>query len=498
VRDHVRQLSAGVAIYGAGDAAISVVNFLLLPAYIRFLTRDDYGALLILISIETFAKIINRWGLDGAFMRYFLDRDEGRPQQQLASTILLFMLGLDGALLFAALSFARPITAHLFADLRYLPALRLMLVNTFLVAFTFVPFHVMRLKQQARPYSALTFTRSAGTTILRLVFVMAAGLGVTGLYLADLIVTVVILLLLWRWFRPLVRPLFSVSELRQALRFGLPRLPHGLAQQAFDYGNRLLLTRYVPLAELGVYQNASTLGTGVKFFLSSFETAWAPFYYATARRPDAKAVLAKMTTYGAAVLVLLVAGTAAVAHDIVLVMLNAEYVRAVTIVPVVALALAFQGVYLLTSIGLNLSGHTEYYPLSTFAAAVVGLGSGFALMPHLGALGAAVALLLSFVTQAAVAFACSQHFYPMRYEVGRLVRVAAAGATACAAGLWLVPAWPPFVGFLTRGTLTVAVYVGVLAATGFFRETEIAFLREQWKVMSRRLARRTALGDAAD
>jgi hypothetical protein len=86
----------------------------------------------------------------------------------------------------------------------------------------------------------------------------------------------------------------------------------------------------------------------------------------------------------------------------------------------------------------------------------------------------------------------------MRYEVGRLVRVAAAGATACAAGLWLVPAWPPFVGFLTRGTLTVAVYVGVLAATGFFRETEIAFLREQWKVMSRRLARRTALGDAAD
>ena len=54
MRDHVRQLSAGVAIYGAGDAAISVVNFLLLPAYIRFLTRDDYGALLILISIETF------------------------------------------------------------------------------------------------------------------------------------------------------------------------------------------------------------------------------------------------------------------------------------------------------------------------------------------------------------------------------------------------------------------------------------------------------------
>jgi O-antigen/teichoic acid export membrane protein len=408
------------------------------------------------------------------------------------------MFVLDGTLLLVALLLARPIATVLFTDLRYLPAFRLMLVNTFLVAFTFVPFHVMRLKQEAKPYSALTFTRSAATTALRLVFVMAAGLGVTGLYLADLLVTVVILLLLWRWFRPLVRFMFSMTELRVALRFGLPRLPHGLAQQAFDYGNRLLLTRYVPLAELGVYQNASTLGTGVKFFLSSFETAWAPFYYATARRPDAKAVLAKMATYGAAVLVLLVAGTAAVAHDVVLLMLNADYIRAVPIVPVVALALAFQGAYLLTSIGLNLSGHTEYYPVATFAAAAVGLGAGFVLMPRLGALGAAVALLLSFVTQATVAFACSQRFYPMRYEGGRLLRVVAAGIAACAAGLWLVPAWSPFIGFLARGTLTVAVYTGVLAVTGFFRETEIAFLREQWKALNRRRARATAVGDAAE
>jgi O-antigen/teichoic acid export membrane protein len=496
VRTHVRQLTTGVAIYGAGDAAISVVNFLLLPVYVRYLTTSDYGALLILISIETFVKIVNRWGLDAAFMRYYLDRDDGRPRQQLTSTILGFMLALDGLLLAAMLLGSRAIGARLFDDLRYLSALRLMIVNTFLVAFTFVPFHVMRIRQEARTYSALTFARSAGTTVLRLVFVIGAGLNVTGLYLADVVVTLALLPILWRWMRPLVRPIFSMTELRMLLRFGLPRLPHGLAQQAFDYGNRLLLTRYVPLAEAGVYQNASTLGTGVKFFLSSFETAWAPFYYATAKRPDARAVLSKMTTYGLAVLVLLVVGTAAVARDLVPLMLGPAYRDAVPIVPLVALALAFQGVYLLTSIGLNLTGHTEYYPASTFAAAAAGLGAGVVLMPRFGPMGAAVALVVSFVTQAAVAYRFARRFYPIPYEGGRILRVVAAGAMALAAALELVPDTRPLAGFFLRGTLTVLVYGACLWLTGFLRATERAFLREFKARWRRDRAAGAVTGDA--
>ena len=68
MRDRVKDLSTGVAIYGAGDAAINVVNFLLLPIYVRVLSTADYGALLILISIETLLKVINRWGVDGVVL----------------------------------------------------------------------------------------------------------------------------------------------------------------------------------------------------------------------------------------------------------------------------------------------------------------------------------------------------------------------------------------------------------------------------------------------
>jgi O-antigen/teichoic acid export membrane protein len=493
LRDRLKHLTKGVAIYGAGDAAISIVNFLLLPVYVKFsfLTAADYGALATLGSVEAFAKVLNRWGLDGAFMRFYHEREPGAARQRMASTILWFLLAADGVLLALALLISGRLAVSLHLDSGNLFALRVMLVNMFLVAFTFFPFHVMRLSDASVSYSAFTFARSAGTLVLRIALVIGLRLGITGVYLADLILTAVLVPLLWKWMRPLVTTMFSGAELRQMLRFGLPRLPHGLAQQSLESTPKLLLGHNVTGDALGVYQNGSTLGTAIRFFTSAFETAWAPFYYATSRQPDAKQVFGKMATYGVAVLVLLVAGTTAVARDVILVMLRPEYLKALPVVPTIAIAIAFQGVYLLTSIGLNLTSRTEFYPVSTLTAAGVGFAAGLALIPRYGVVGAAVTVLVSYLTQLLVAFAFSQRMYPVRYETGRIVRLVVAGAAAALVALKLVPDMPPLAGLFVRGATSVAVYLLLLWVTGFFRATEIAFLRE---IAARRSRRPTTNG----
>jgi O-antigen/teichoic acid export membrane protein len=480
LRERLRHLTTGVAIYGAGDAAIQIVNFALLLVYVYvkggFLTSVDYGALALIGAVEAFAKVASRWGLDGAFMRYYHERGDAMPR--FTSTILWFLLAVNVVVFGIALALTGPIAGRIFDDPSYVVALRLMLLNIFLVAFTFVPFHTMRLRNEAATYSAFTFARSVGQLILRIVCVISLGMGITGWYVADVAVTVVLLPMMWPWFRAHLTRTFSTDDLRVALRFALPRVPNGIAQQMMDGGNKLLLNGYITQAQLGIYQNAVTLGTGVKFFTSAFETAWAPFYYATARTPDAKAVFRKMTTYGVAVLALLVAGTAAVARDAVLVVLTPDYLAAAPILPIVAIGMAFQGLYLLTSIGINLTSRTELYPVSTFAAAAVGIIAGILLMPSYGAIGAAVAFLLSYFTQALVAFLLAQQLYPIEYEGGRLVRIVLAGAVAALVALWVVPALPPLAGLAVRGATTVGVYVGLLWASGFLRASERAFLHE--------------------
>jgi O-antigen/teichoic acid export membrane protein len=388
-----------------------------------------------LARIEMLAKLLSRWGLDGAFMRYFHDRPTGGPLERLTSTIVWFTLAADVIVFGAALAGAGALAGWLFPGTPYLPAFRLMLINTFLISLTFVPFHVMRLRNQAATYSALVFARSAGTVAAQILLVMGLGWGLTGWFAADLIVTLLLMPVLWRWFAPLVRWTFSREELARVLRFGLPRLPHGLAQQGLDAGNKLLLKAFIPLNVLGVYNNGFTIGTGVRFFTSAFETAWAPFYYATAKQADAQVVFAKVATYGLAALTVIVAVTVAVSRDAILLLLTPEYLGAVPVIPLIAVGMAMQGVYLLTSIGLNLTKRTELYPVATFAALAVGLGSGLVLMPRFGITGAAIAFLASSVTQAAVAFTLSRKVYPVQYEIGRIARVLVAGVLAALGGI---------------------------------------------------------------
>jgi O-antigen/teichoic acid export membrane protein len=307
------------------------------------------------------------------------------------------------------------------------------------------------------------------------------------MYLTDLAITLVLLPLMWPWMKPLLARRFSIDELRATLRFGLPRLPHGLASQTLDANPKLLLARHATAADVGVYQNGVTLGTGVAFFKNAFETAFAPFYYATAREPDAKVVFSKMATYGAAVFVLLVAGTVAVARDAILVLLDPSWLGALPVVPLVAIAFALQGVYQLTSIGLNLTNRTEFYSTATITAALVSVGAGWWLIPRYHVVGAAETVLVSYGTQVAMAFVMSQRMYPVHYEYGRVLRVVGAGVGAAAAGSWMLPAsTPALAGLVLRGVLTIVVYAALLWISGFLRPTERAFLRE----IRARLARR--------
>jgi O-antigen/teichoic acid export membrane protein len=136
----------------------------------------------------------------------------------------------------------------------------------------------------------------------------------------------------------------------------------------------------------------------------------------------------------------------------------------------------FQGVYLMTSIGLNITRRTQYYPVSTAIAAAANIGLNFALIPRYGIMGAAYANGIAYAMQAALAYFFSQRFYPVTYEWGRLVRVAIAAALAYAAGSMLPP-MHPILGVLLRGATVVVVMIGGLWVGGFLKPEELGVLQ---------------------
>jgi O-antigen/teichoic acid export membrane protein len=474
----IRELSKNLAIYGLGDVAVSVVNFLLLPLYVLYLTPEDYGALRLLGSVEVIAKIFFRWGLDGSFMRFYYDYEDTASRQRLASTIFFFLAAVNGALLLIALLVAPVLAVRLFEGAPHLRALQLTLLNTCIIGFTFFPFHLLRMEKRAAQFSALTLVRSVLTVVLRIVLIVGFGLGVLGVVLADLAVTAALMAVLVRWFKPIIRPMFSRTMLRESLAFGLPRIPHAAAQQVIAVGDTFILKMFRPLHEIGVYSMGVSFGLTQKLFLSAFEYAWAPFYYANAREPDAKRLFSSMTTNGLAVLALMTAGLSAIGGDLLAAVTRDQavyYLPAADVITWTAVGVFFQGAYLLTSIGLNITKNTQYYPASTMAAAAGNIGLNFALVPRFGMMGAAWANAIAYAIQALLAYRFSQRFYPVEYETRRIVTLTAAALAACLIARAL-PAMPPIAGVLARGATVVAVYTGILAAAGFFRADELRAL----------------------
>jgi len=487
LRQKLRELSKNLAIYGAGDVAIQAVNFLLLRFYVEYLTPADYGVLALLAAIEAPVKLFFRWGVDGAFMRYWFDCEDERERQRLSSTLFFFLLAANGALLVLALAAAPLLSERLLRSPGHTLALQLVLLNTFAIGFTFIPFHVLRLQQRAREFSALTLARSIATVALRIVLVMGMGLGVLGVVVADVFVTCALMLVMMRWFAPLVRPVFSTALLRRSLAFGLPRVPHGFALQVMSVGDRFVLARYLTVQDVGFYSMGVSFGLIQKIALGAFEYAWAPFYYAAAREPDAPRVFSTVTTYGVAALALMTAGLSAVAFDLLNIVTGGQYVESAAVVRWTAVGVFFYGVYLLTSIGLNITSRTGYYPVSTVIGAACNIGLCFALIPRFGIIGAAWANAAAYALQAGIAYWLSQRFYPISYEYGRVLRAVGAAVIAFGAAS-AVPGIPSWAGLPLRGIIVISTMGALLGLTRFFNQEELRALN----VLRRRHTRNSA------
>lgn len=490
--ERLKTLFAHTTVYGMGDVAPSLLSLLLLPIFTRYLTTTEYGVIALLLTVEAGTKVLFRWGVDSAFMRLFYDCKDLSARQRLSSSIFLYLLAANGVLLVIGLLAAPRVAAGLLGTTAHTGTLRLVIVNTFIIAFFFIPFALLRIERRSARFAKVTFSRTISTTCVRLLLVVFLEMGVFGFFLADLIVTTIYTVILGRWCAHLIRPTVSRKTLGEGLRFGLPLLPDGFAHLAIALSDRYILNWYTTMSTVGVYSIGASVGLGVKYFLRAFQTAWAPFLYEMMDEADARDTYRAVTTYALLFLVLLATGLSALAHDLIRLMTTADYHTAADVVPWIAMGAVLQGVYQLTSVGLSITKKTSYYPLVTGLTLAGNLSANLLLIPRFGIMGAAYANVLTYCILAAAGMAASQRQYPIRYEWMRAVKITIAGvASYTLAASAAMEYYGPLAGLVGRGVVVAVAYPATLFVLGFFRHTEIARLLDILRIRRRSLPHRS-------
>ena len=472
LQTHIKTLSKHAAVYGSADVFGTVINFALLPIITRHLSPTEYGALGILLLFGVITKILFRMGLDSGFFRIYYEQETEEEKRTFTTTIFAAASTTSLLLFTLAVLAADPIGRLLLGNGR--EYIILIAADTFLNAFAFVPMNLFRIQGRSGYFTGASIFRNALNAGLKIALVVG-GWGVSGVLWSDVVSSALFVLVLCPTLIKSLGAGFSFKMLGEALSFGLPKVPHGVAYQVLNLSDRKLLDMLSTRVEAGLYHVAYMFGTGVKFFLSAFELAWSPFVYSLLKRADAPHTLARIATYAAAVLFALGLTLAVLAREILMLMTAPQYHSAYPVIPVVVLAHLGQGLFILTSIGIGISKKSYYYPIMTFSAAVVNVGLNLVFIPQYGKIGAAWSTVAGYALMTGMGAYFSRRHYPIPFEWRRIGCIALAAALAYGFSL---AAPEDLLAALAVKIPALALFPVALYFFGFFRQDEIRRLKE--------------------
>lgn len=236
--------------------------------------------------------------------------------------------------------------------------------------------------------------------------------------------------------RPLIRGQFDRELLARAVRLGVPIMISGLSIFVLNAGDRIVLQRELGAVEVGRYQVAYTVGSVIILLLVSTSQAWTPRIAAVREVAARTALIGRSRdelyrllipmllglTLGAPIALRIVAPASFQPEGLLAVV----YVVALSALPVTALGA--------TNRELLTSRRTRPLAVTAVTAAVLNVALNFLLIPYLGILGAAVATVLAFGSQAVlqrVALPVGHRLpgTPRSLLAGLAVAVGAAGGT---------------------------------------------------------------------
>lgn len=435
----LRRLGRDTLIYGAGDFLSKLIAFAAFPVIAACLTPADFGALELALTAVSLAGIVVNSGLNNAVQRFYWDPESGPERRRDLVTTGMATLCLFGSvaailgLLFLS-NISRLAHSHgleigstgIAAALVSIPSNQCLqyILDT------------IRLHLAPTRYLALSFI-SKSTLALASVAVVWHGYGVNGILISLTVVSVVFVpvgLLLIR--RDLV-PRFNLPVARELVGFGAPFIFAGLAYWIFASTDRWMLAWLSSVEETGIYSVAHRFASVVMMLSLAFGQAWSP-YAMKVRADDPAGYRALYARVGVLLLYGMLAAASAVAlfsGELLALLLPAAYAGAALPLAILCFGVALQSTQQVTAVGISLERQTHLFARMAWITALANLAGNLLLIPRLGATGAALATLLSYLILTAGYLRHTQRLHPLPIPVAPLLRVCLAGIALGAVAL---------------------------------------------------------------
>jgi len=475
--------------YGIGDAFARGTNLILLPVYAALLSPEEYGTLSIALVLGAMLNMLLAFGMNGAALKFYYGF-EGPERKSFYGAIWVFLLAVPACLLLLVeLSGGFPLRQMLL-HVPYSPHIRLTLWTAYAtVAFVTIPREVFRASGRSGAYLLLNAAGFLSIVGLTALLVAKLRLGAEGALQARLYASIVLALIavsiVWR-----VASLrgMRVRFVRTALGYGVPLIPHYLAHWSLGLVDRVILERFVPLAQVGIYSAGYQIGAAMLLASGAINNALIPLF-GRANRSDEGALrmLARVITYYVLAVSTLALVLSTFAREFVMILTPDAYQQAVQVVPLVVLGYLFLALYYPSMNVLTLmAGKTRFVGAMTGFAAGGNVALNLWLIPRIGIQGAAVSTAIAFACLFLLVSVASNCTLRLPLEYKRIGLVLFAVLASYVAGFLVAQRAPAHSLWIRSASL--CLYPVILLVGGFLTDVEKRFLA---RVLGGRCARRT-------
>jgi O-antigen/teichoic acid export membrane protein len=424
-------LIRSIIIYGFGNVSVKLVGLVLLPMYTnpKLLSPDEYGALGMMdISAQIFISIFSL-SLYAAYGRWYWDKEYIDSRKKIFFTCFSTLFVLSVFLAVSGVFASDPISMLLFGRENFSKAIMLMMIGASMQPLIDFTLTQMRLQEKPFFYITTNILRLAVTLGATIWFLKYAGRGLEGIYEAQITGNVLFLLITSGYIYANSVMKFSVSIIREMVRFSLPLSLAAFSNVLLAVFDRYVLNYRSTLLNVGIYTQGFKIANTTKvFIISSVQLALAPAIFKLMNHPDHKMIYSKIMTWFTVIVVYFSLFLSLFGLEITKVFTTGTiYWDAYKIIPVLSLGIIFGMLKDVSITGLQITKRTRIIGLIITGIAVFNLGLNILMVPLWGIYGAASSSVISQLAFFAILYLYAQKHYQIPYRIDKVVLIIASG-----------------------------------------------------------------------
>jgi O-antigen/teichoic acid export membrane protein len=436
----IKKLAGETLWYGVPTIATRFLSYALSLLAFKYGARETSG-LTQVYAIIPFLNVLFTYGLETSYFRYTSIKDKKQVYNTLMVSLIVTTLAFTAILLWVKMPLAK---AFKLED--EMSFITWMIWILFFDTLSVLPFAKLREEGRPRKYAFIKVLNIVINVAIVVFFTIVCeslyksnpnsawlkwydpNLKVGYFILANLVASIFTLLFLYKEIFAF-RWIFDKPLWKEIMKYSYPLVIVGFGGMINEMLSRLMYQHLVTIdpekakTNLGIFGACYKLAVLITIFIQIFKMAAEPFFFKKSGDADAKKTYARITKFFviACCIMWLVVSLYLDVWKILITYKNKEYGEGIHIVPILAMASVFLGVYYNLSVWYKLTNKNMMAAFITFLGVVITIVLNFIFIPWLDYTGAAWTTLICYFFMMVVSYLQGQKQYPIPYATKKLI-----------------------------------------------------------------------------